>query len=149
MALVEIRHLLDIPYAYRNGPDSDIHPEDGINCQLLVHVFYRQFLEVNLSPQEKSRETFEDGLFRPIMDEPYHVGDIFYFGPAGLTDARRLHLGVYIGEIQGEPLVLHANRVDGRVSIWPLSEFPNHPRYAQWYGVRRYGLLEEMQAAMF
>ncbi len=142
MASLEIQNFLDIPYVYRNGPDRDIHPLDGINCQRLVHVFYQRCLGIILSPEQKSLEIYQGGLFRPVENEPIWVGDVFCFGSCGLADMRRLHLGVYIGE-GNEPVILHANRIDEKVSIWNLSDFAQHPRYEHVFGVRRYSFADE------
>lgn len=143
MASIEIQTLLGIPYIYRNGPDIDTHPLDGINCQRLVHAFYQQCLGIALSPEQKSLEIYQGGLFRPVEREPIWVGDVFCFGRRNLSDMRRLHLGVYIGEDNNESLILHANRIDQEVSVWRLSEFPHHPRYEQLFGIRRYSFADE------
>lgn len=136
-------------YAFHNGPDA--HPdnlEEGCNCQTAVHDELRTH-KIFLPKYYLSREIWydPDDLFRQVTEvEAYEPGDIFLFGPHGLTDARMLHLAVVVDTTEtGEPVLRHASFSERGTSDWPLSKFfdpastgPYHHYYETLYGVRRH-----------
>lgn len=138
MANLEIRDLLGIPYKFENGPSV---PHDGrLNCQSLVHEVYR-CLGISLPVEMLSKEIYEDQVLFDSVDPRIglNLGDILIFGRPRITDNRRLHLTVYVGNDENNtPLLIHASGVEGKVSIWPLNQFYETPGYRQLYAVKRY-----------
>lgn len=143
----EFLKYLNLPYNYCNGPDaisSMSHIlERGLNCQALVHLIYQHF-GLNLPKELLSAEVFADeDLFQSLpWDDPEQLQalDIFLFGGENDDfDTKKLHLAVYTGEQDEEanPLLIHANSVEQKISIWPLKEFQQHWRYRKIYGLRR------------
>lgn len=138
MTKIETGDLLGVPYGFEDGPPF---PRTGrLNCQSLVHEVYGR-LGISLPVEMLSKEIYEDDVLFSSVDpkEGLNIGDILIFGRPGITDYRKLHLTVCIGEDEnGIPLLIHANGVDGQVSIWSLGKFSATPRYQKLYAVKRY-----------
>lgn len=140
-ALTQIEHLIGVPYNYRNGPDvveSGSLSEDGVNCQLLVHLALRALKGCNLPHTMKSKELWEDQHhFRDVIPpERYEPVDVFLFGRTGEMNPKKLHPAVCVA-IGDEPLLLHATVVTQAVSLWLLREFSRHERYQRLFAVKR------------
>lgn len=141
----ELHALLGKPYNYYNGPsESDT---EGINCEKLIHIAYRDRFGIVLPTMLRAAELYYDqNIFRSVAfnKEPLREGDIFCFGSPRMRsqeefDATKLHVAYCIGEgelHEGLP-ILHATFVDGRVSIWPFGRFSTKRRYAELFRVKR------------
>lgn len=149
-------------YRYSRGPSIFAHDpqlgreptveeafKGGINCQSLVHGFYREKFGLPIPIDMMSRELFvgypDFDLFVPVNPEEsdFTLGDLFFFGKRNINDFRRLHVAVYLGEqnSDGDPLILHATKPlqedDKGIYTWPLTAFFETDRYQELYGVRR------------
>lgn len=132
------QEYIGIPYNLDNGPDriNGQIPQEGLNCQALVHVLYRIRRGIHIPQGMLSKEIFEDlWRFRRVTrDGEPQEGDIFIFGKLTELNFRKLHLAYHTGV---GSLLLHANSVDRRVSVWPLDKFPFYPRYQRLYAIKR------------
>lgn len=141
---IETDKYTGIPYCFENGPgknsDRDLDRKNGINCEKLTHWMLEDE-GLPLPNDMRSKEIFEDDrLFKTVeQSEELKPLDIFIWGSEDCTDPRKLHLAVHTGkrDEQNNPLLIHANIINGKVSIWPLREFPNHPRYRKLFAVKR------------
>ncbi|MDO8610162.1 MAG: hypothetical protein Q7R95_06420, partial [bacterium] len=142
---------LNASYSLTHGPwqllphASQIAEQTGIplgeqlmNCQLFLHQIYRlHFIPI---PQMWSSEIAQDEsyYFRTIASTrtqfkraQQFMGDIYMFEPMprqadsdfDSEDERNLHLAIGASFKNGIPHLIHANRWDGKVSIWPLNKF--------------------------
>lgn len=134
-----VQEYIGISYNLTNGPDriNGQIPQEGLNCQALIHVLYRTRLGIYIPQEMLSREIYEDlWRFRRVAgDEESQEGDIFIFGRPVELDFRKLHLAYHTGVSN---LLLHANSVDRRVSVWPLGKFSFYPRYKRLYAIKRH-----------
>jgi hypothetical protein len=140
-ALTQIEHLVGVPYQYQHGPERTEQPrvlEEGVNCQLLVHLAVRALKGYVLPPTMKSKELLEDQhYFRDVVHpEQYEPVDVFLFGRPQESNLKRLHPAVCVA-IEDEPLLLHATVVTHAVSLWSLREFSLHERYQRLFAVKR------------
>lgn len=147
MAMSEIEAFLNIPYCFENGPSAP-DKDDGLNCQALVHLFYKKVFGISLPEEMLSKEIYEDTTLFDFVDPEGELrrGDVFIFGKPEVNH-KKLHLAVYIGEKdeRGSPLLIHANTVDGKVSIWPRDKFSRNPGYEKTYAVKRYRQLPNQE----
>lgn len=141
----DLESLIGIPYQLKHGPEKlgQIDPrEDGVNCQLLLHMALKLLYNAQMPPFFRSKELFEPNpLFADVACiDASTVGDAFLFGRVLETDPRHLHVAIRadINSNGKQPLLLHANRVDSRVSVWPLDAFTDHSRYNKLFGMRRF-----------
>lgn len=141
----ELPFVFSRRYAFHNGPDA--HPDDleeGCNCQTAAHDELRTH-KIILPKYYLSREILHDPehLFRQVTEvEKYEPGDIFLFGPHGLTDARMLHLAIVVDTTEtGEPVLRDASFSAHGISEKPLSQY--YHSYEELYGVRRHVDLEK------
>lgn len=145
MALDRYQHLVGIPYELGNGPEvvvagKSLH-DVGTNCQALFHAvlaLHGKTLPVTM----RSKELFEDTTyFETIVQGHFrlHELDTVLFGSQRLTDPRKLHIAVHVGEHdeQGQPLLIHATRVESKVTIWPFVQFSLYQQYKRIYAVKR------------
>ncbi len=140
----DLESLVGIPYQGSHGPGKlgQINPwEDGINCQFLLHLALKMLHNAQIPPSFRSKELYEfNSLFTDVVcTDASTVGDAFLFGRVLETDPRHLHVAIRadINSNGEQPLLLHANCVDNRVSIWSLDTFTNHSRYSKLFGMRR------------
>lgn len=133
-----------VPYAYANGPyrKHDIHPhEEGINCQLFLHLMYEQEFGISLPMGMYSQELYRDTeFFRNLMEgERLMRGDVMLFGQPELTDFRKLHMTFVSGEYdaQENPYILHCTSTGNGVQVWPLERFARYEKYRTLYAVKR------------
>ncbi|NCN03611.1 MAG: hypothetical protein GW942_00885 [Candidatus Pacebacteria bacterium] len=96
----------DVKYRYEVGPVSELAPNwfvEGINCQLLIHLVYKEFFEVTLPQYLRSSEMYADNSW--FIDKPLNnieEGDILFMGPRFLSprrdpndeDAKKLHIAM-------------------------------------------------------
>lgn len=113
--------------------------EQHMNCQLFLHYIYRlHFVPI---PQMWSSEIAQDEsrFFKTIASSrdqfknvQQFIGDIYMFEPMPRQadskfdpqDERNLHLAIGTGSFQdGKPLLVHANRWDGKENIWSVAKF--------------------------
>lgn len=125
--------LVGRPYEFSHSPG--VNPgSEAINCQLGVHLAYRQRFNITIPAGMWSAEIFQDEsiIFQtvPILD---YEGDIGIFGPVGQNDPRFFHLAYHLGNSE----FFHANIIDRQASIWPLEKFLTAPRYAELKRVKR------------
>lgn len=135
-----VENLIGLPYRYENGPLTDSQPNDGVNCQLLVHLALKLFHGIDLPPTMMSKEIFEDReFFKEIPLDTASSGDVFVFGKADESDPRQLHLAVKIDEDPQtqQPLLIHATSVEKSVTVWPLIQFSFYPRYKKLFAIKR------------
>lgn len=132
------QEYVGIPYNLDNGPDriNGQIPQEGLNCQALIHVLYKMRLDILIPQWMLSKEIYENlWRFRRVAgDEEPQEGDIFLFGKLKELDFRKLHLAYHTGV---GSLLLHANSADQRVSVWPLGKFSFYPRYRRLYAIKR------------
>ncbi len=138
-----IWHLLKMPYNYDVGPAqfNGRNIEDGLNCQALFHHVWDVVYGVKLSQEIRSLELFQNKspLFLPVNIEnnTFNMFDIVLFGPQDLEDKSRLHIAMFVGNYENQPVFLHSKFAEG-VTLWTLSQFTCDWRYQKIYGVRRY-----------
>lgn len=122
----EIAALLNYKYNRENGPLTPLETaeKDGINCQWAVHEFYRKKFGIELPKGLWSKELLEDNreFFINLNGKPLVMGDVLMVSRRPNAKPEKLHLGIYLGE--GDQII-HANSFDGRVSVWPMTEFSN------------------------
>lgn len=145
-------------YKFTNWPEI-IHTQEqalkgGLNCITLVHILYVDLFEITLPEKFRSIELFQNtSYFDNISDTgELKQGDLFFFGKASealvlknfmtqydkmnnllnLSELPHIHLGVFTGEYtkNNNPLIIHANAIDKKVSIWPLNKFRNYEKYS-------------------
>lgn len=137
----EFKRYIDIPYKFTNGPDSLVSGslDEGVNCQTLVHEMLKSF-GITLHRGMLSKEIYEDyELFADVegVDEAKFL-DIFIFGRDGEKDPKKFHLAVCTGDDEKRDLLLiHANGVQKKVSVWPLKQFSDYPQYEKIYAIKR------------
>lgn len=138
----EIAQFIGLPYDFRSSPRIDFEGKT-VNCQSTVHLLYKSRLGIELPKGMWSKEIYEDEQLifqtvRPSTDRLYEA-DILIFGPIEENDPKRFHLAYCSGQcdVQGDPLVIHANVYDLGVSVWPLSKFPRHKRYEELKSIKR------------
>ena len=134
----------DVPYAFANGPyrKHDIRPhEEGINCQLFLHLMYEQEFGVTLPMGMYSQELYQDTeFFRNLMKgERLMRGDVMLFGQPELEDFRKLHVTFVSGEYDApeNPYILHCTSTENGVQVWPLKRFLKYENYREVYAVKR------------
>jgi hypothetical protein len=133
-------------YNYRIGPHipdfyTRIHTE-GINCQGLLHLVYQDIFNITLPSSLRSKELFEDeSLFLTIsFDTQPKPGDAYLFGPEGLTDFKKLHIGILASTQENTRWILHATPIENRVTLWPLKDFSSYEKYRVLYRIKRFHL---------
>jgi len=154
-------HVIDVfgmfPYQYEHGPCSDKDREIdldslwtiGINCQLFVHMALEELFGLVVPRDFRSSELFSSAelqdIFRlesdTITESSIQGGDICFFGrsnnspqkDANCSDAKKLHLGVFLDETT----VAHCCYIAGGVVVQSLQEILAQPRYQTLYAVRR------------
>ena len=133
-----------VPYTFANGPyrkyDIRTH-EEGINCQLFLHLMYEQEFGVSLPIGMYSQELYEDMTFFRNLSEGERLmrGDLMMFGPPNLKDMKRLHMTFVSGEFdaQDNPYILHCTSTGNGVQVWPLEKFARYDKYGKLYAKRR------------
>lgn len=116
-------------YNRNNGPLTswEIAVTQGVNCQWVVHEFYREQLGIELPKDLLSRELFQDSKFFVTIDpseEELRMGDILIVSRTPQARPERFHLAVCIDSQS----VVHATSFDQKVSIWSTSElFERYP----------------------
>lgn len=80
-----------------------------------------------------SKEIYEDTQLFTMVEETGRLKllDVFLFGKENEQDFKKLHLAIHTGEHDelGNPLLIHANGIQKRVSVWPLKQFLSYPQY--------------------
>lgn len=126
--------------------------ETGINCLTLVWLYLNKILghsQITADPDFTGKYIKENNkLFADVpLVGPFLEGDIFLFGPEGLTDLNELHTAVFSGERRADKALLlyHATNY----SLFLMEEpdtgvfktaLPRMLKQRQWkelYGVRR------------
>lgn len=138
----EITQFIGLPYDFKSSPRIGFEGKT-VNCQSTVHLLYKARLGIELPKGMWSKEIFEDeGLIFETVRSPIdrlYEADIFVFGQKEEIDPKKFHLTYYSGQrnVQGDPLVVHANVYDLGVSVWPLSKFYQHKRYEELKTIKR------------
>lgn len=141
-------HVAREPGVHRRQPEPE-----GINCRALVHWYLEERHGLILPSDQLSLEMYTNTryLFHIVESgERPLAGDIYFFGrKKNGHAAKTFHVAVFIGHYEhrgglADPLLLHATRETGRVSLWPLTLFAQYPRYEVLYGIRRHRRLEVM-----
>jgi hypothetical protein len=122
-----------VKYQYENGPVSEAAPNwfvEGLNCQLLIHLIYKEFFEVTLPQILRSSEMFADeDWFIERPPQTVREGDLVFMGPGLLrpqrdpsnSDAKKLHLAM-VTEVSHRGIeVIHARPNQG-IIIEPIAE---------------------------
>lgn len=101
---------------------------EGANCQLFAYELLRHFGRA--LPPLRSSDLWADALYtRPVTDlEPL---DLLLWNSS--REPWGAHVGVYLGERRA----VHLSRAVGVPAVWPLNEFPKHPRYRVFVGAKR------------
>lgn len=143
MALsAEINNLIGLPYEFKSSPRVDFEGK-SVNCQRAVHLLYKARPGIELPKGMWSREIFEDEriIFETVDSGTNRLfeADILIFGPTGKMNPKNYHLTYYSGQTNesGDPLIIHANIYDLAISVWPLSKFFQHERYAELKRIKR------------
>ncbi|MCB9813611.1 MAG: hypothetical protein H6772_04360 [Pseudomonadales bacterium] len=162
--LVAPKHLTELftgyKYEFTNGPlvkSLDQIEQDGLNCQLLVHMALEE-LGFSLPKWMRSSELFEDEVFLETvlkqqissrklahMELPdSRVGDIWFFSNNGTksdnSDSKFFHLAVVSQVSQdGMPILLHARKEKGQDAVveWGIDEFKSSELYRVFQGIKR------------
>ena len=126
----EFSQFIGRPYNFQNGPTTGSKEQnisDGLNCQFLVHLIYREF-GLTLPFDMLSKEIFENmELFENILSlERMRTLDVVVFGKQEEQDLKKLHLTIFTGETNetGSPLLIHATSIEKQVSVWSLECSP-------------------------
>lgn len=138
----ELSAFIGLPYRYNHSPTArPANVEDGVNCQLLVHIVFEILTGVRLPNTLLSKEIYLDSsqLFLDVQPDQTSIGDIFLFGRTKDQDPTHLHLAIAT-DINREcgPLLIHATRVEQRVTVWSLQQFLSHEKYRVLFGVKHY-----------
>lgn len=130
--------------------------EEGIQCQVTLHLYFETILGVRLPGKWRSAELFSDKNTRSVFkeDDLWQPGDIAFFHAKPAVDPRALHVTVCVGkDMAGVPWLLHATHYKNEerevVDIWPLSRFFASSSFANLYDVRRIKDLESAQRLAF
>lgn len=151
-------------YKYTNWPDvvsSQVQAlREGLNCITLVHLLVERLFGEKLPKSLRSIELYQDVNYFDLVTniDDVNLGDIIFVGKDGQKerlenfipeydnsgfllnepDLPKIHLALYTGEGNtGDPLFIHANGVDKKVSLWPLSKFKDYERYSTIYAIKR------------
>lgn len=121
----EITSITDFRYNRNNGPLTswETAKSEGVNCQWVVHAFYKEEFGIELPKDFLSKELFFDNSkFFVTVDhrngEDSYMGDIFIVSRTKQAKPEKFHLAVCLDESQ----VIHANSFDQEVSVWPMSK---------------------------
>jgi hypothetical protein len=137
--LTFISQTIGRPYEFSAGPGVEGEP---INCQKLVHSFMKENFNVLVPTSVRSQEIYhDDGIHFRNIDyvRQTRFGDVFLFSNQENSDPKKFHLAcqVAISRELDQPLLIHANIIENKVSIWPLDHFATIPRYETLIGKRR------------
>ena len=123
-------------YNRSNGPLTSWETAvgQGVNCQWVVHKFYKEKFGIELPKDLLSKELFQDSKFFVNIDldeQPLNMGDILIVSRTQQAKPEKLHLAICLDNEQ----VLHATSFDKQVSIWSMSKlFEN---YRKMWAVKR------------
>lgn len=142
--LSTIQPFVGLPYEKSNGPfllhNENFDPKEGVNCQLLIHLLYRERLGIELPIGMWSKEIYEDNMFFESINKTISLreADIFVFtSEDNKSDPTKYHLTYFTGIIEDEqPLLIHANFL-GTSEIWPFERFIRLKRYRELVAIKR------------
>jgi hypothetical protein len=160
-----IRSYLDPSYRYvlSRGPQAVRSREDaisgGLNCIALAHLLTRDLFGYELPESYQCTELSRDYEHFRTVPRPsmMRTGDLVWLGDA--TASTRVedfvprfengtlanfaeypinHVAIYTGVYdQADYQLIHANRLDGTNTVWPLAAFRAHARYSKIYAIMR------------
>jgi len=116
-------------YNRNNGPLTswETAASQGVNCQWVVHKFYKEEFGIELPKGLLSRELFQDSEFFVNIDlneQQLSMGDILIVSRTQQAKPENFHLAVCVDNQR----IMHATSFDQKVSIWPKSElFKRYP----------------------
>ncbi|MDH5532932.1 MAG: hypothetical protein OEX81_00705 [Candidatus Pacebacteria bacterium] len=142
-----------VKYQYEIGPVSEAAPNwfvEGLNCQLLIHLAYKEFFEVTLPQFLRSSEMFADSeWFSEKGLNEIEEGDIIFMGPSFLSpkrdpndeDAKKLHIAMVTSVgLRNEIEIIHARHNKG-IIIESLEyvqkvKWPHKKPYEKVFGIK-------------
>lgn len=150
-------------YALRQNParvrSRDDALRDGLNCVALAHLVIRDLFGCALPASLQMYELIhEREYFEPVPSlKLMRAGDLVWFGPehppleldefvprfdrediTNMRDFPVKHVAVCTGSRDdGDPLMLHASRMEGTNALWPLRRFLARDQYRRVYAIRR------------
>jgi len=116
-------------YNRDNGPLTswETAVNQGVNCQWVVHKFYKEEFGIELPKGLLSKELFQDSEFFVNLDpneQQLNMGDILIVSRTQQAKPENFHLAVCVDNQR----IMHATSFDQKVSIWPKSElFKRYP----------------------
>ena len=121
--MVEIASITSFRYNRDNGPLTswETAVSQGVNCQWVVHEFYKEQFGLELPKDLLSMELFQDSKIFVTMDpreEQLRMGDILIVSRTKRAKPEKFHLAVCIDSQR----IIHATSFDQKVSIWSTSE---------------------------
>lgn len=159
-----IQEIMGAPYNYHQSPDQVPYYLKGqteVNCVYVVHYLLERLFTYKLPPTlDPVHMILPNPYVRPLLvDEPLQLGDIFFFAQANIKEFRAIpneirgndalerafklqypgpHLALFLQyDEHKEPLLIHGNYVDKKVSIWPYTKFSQYKRYEVEYARKR------------
>lgn len=129
-----IEKVLKIPFVFEHGPDVVRNLETarriGVNCEALYHLLYHELFNEHLPSWMRARELLDNTTsFRPVdLKERPRALDLWVFRRiTNNSSGNRLHLGAYAKQdTSGNHLLIHAGRIEGHTTLWPVQRFPEH-----------------------
>ena len=120
---IEIASITSFRYNRNNGPLTswETAVSQGVNCQWVVHKFYKEQFGIELPKDLLSRELFQDSKFFITVDareEQLRMGDILIVSRTKHAKPEKFHLAVCVDSQS----IIHATSFDQKVSIWSTSE---------------------------
>lgn len=149
--MIEVFSSYSRAFYDKNRSPKESADSPGINCLTLAYDSSKEILGRSLDEVQEEftgKLVMENKvLFADVPNSgPFVMGDIFLFGPEGLTDYHKLHLAVFSGEYDNDdvPLLYHATNYSlfqleqpDAVFITRLTRMLKQRQWQVLYGVRR------------
>jgi len=152
-------------YEFKHWPDT-IHTQQealarGLNCVSLAHLIDKSLFGIDLPESLRCIELFYENPYYTTVNsvQDLQIGDLMFVAAKGEqekidifiprydeqgnllngSEFPHMHIAIYAGEKdeQVDPLFIHANWIDKKVSLWPLRKFREYPRYEEIYAIKR------------
>lgn len=123
-------HLMSVRYsgACYPGAPGVTGLVEGANCQLFAYELLRHFGRT--LPPLRSSELWADARYTRRVTSLKPL-DLLLWNSS--RESWGAHVGVYLGAGRA----VHLARAVGVPAVWPLNEFPKHPRYRVLAGAKR------------